>query len=142
MVKLIHRDLKIGLYRWRFIPVCNRSRMRQLRSSWHHLYLQAQHSYDGKACCKMEHNKWVMYFHHGKVSFMHLGNNYILWIIGGIPSHIQNIVFIFGPTNLDEVFVQATYIKAGKACVGVSGKSSSRKEDKRKWHGKKSNVVT
>jgi hypothetical protein len=51
--------------------------------------------------------------------------------IGGLPAHIRNIVFIFGPTNLDEVYVQATYIEAGKA--GVSGESSSsRKEDKRK----------
>jgi hypothetical protein len=46
---------------------------------------------------------------------------------------------MFVPTNLDEVSVQATYIEAGKA--GVSGESSSRKEDKRKWHGKKENVV-
>jgi hypothetical protein len=54
--------------------------------------------------------------------------------IGGLPAHIRNTVFMFGPTNLDEVSVQATYIEAGKA--GVSGESSSsRKEDKRKWHG-------
>jgi hypothetical protein len=59
--------------------------------------------------------------------------------IGGLPAHIRNIVFMFGPTNLDEVSVQATYIEAGKA--GVSGESSSRKEDKRKWHGKNSNAV-
>jgi len=39
--------------------------------------------------------------------------------IGGLPVHIRNIVFMFGPTNLDEVSVQATYIEAGKA--GVSG---------------------
>jgi hypothetical protein len=61
--------------------------------------------------------------------------------IGGLPAHILNIVFMFGPTNLDEVYVQATYIEAGKTCVGVSGELSSRKEDKRKWHGKKSNSV-
>jgi hypothetical protein len=61
--------------------------------------------------------------------------------IGGLPVHIRNIVFMFGPTNLDEVSVQATYIEAGK--TGVSGESSSsRKEDKRKWHGKNSNAVT
>jgi hypothetical protein len=48
---------------------------------------------------------------------------------------------MFGPTNLDEVSVQATYIEAGKA--GVSGESSSsRKEDKRKRHGKNENAVT
>jgi hypothetical protein len=61
--------------------------------------------------------------------------------IGGLPAHIRNIVFMFGPTNLDEVSVQATYIEARKA--GVSGESSSsRKEDKRKCHGKNSNAVT
>ena len=53
--------------------------------------------------------------------------------IGGLPVHIQNTVFIFAPTNLDEVSVQVTYIEEGKKYVGVSGESSSRKEDKRKW---------
>jgi hypothetical protein len=54
--------------------------------------------------------------------------------IGGLPAHIRNIVFMFGPTNLDEVSVQATYIEVGK--MGVLGESSSsRKEDKRKRHG-------
>ena len=47
--------------------------------------------------------------------------------IRGLPTHICNIVFIFGPTNLDEVFVQATYIEAGKTWVGVSRESSSIK---------------
>jgi hypothetical protein len=61
--------------------------------------------------------------------------------IGGLHAHIHNTVFMFGPTNLDEVFVQATYIEAGKTRVGVSGESSSRKEDKRKWNGKKANLV-
>jgi hypothetical protein len=61
--------------------------------------------------------------------------------IGGLPVHIRNIVFMFGPTNLDEVFVQATYIEEMKTRVGVSGESSSRKEDKRKWNGKKTNSV-
>jgi hypothetical protein len=61
--------------------------------------------------------------------------------IGGLPAHIRNIVFMFGPTNLDEVSVQAKYIEAGKA--GVLGESSSsRKEDKRKRHGKNENAVT
>jgi hypothetical protein len=62
--------------------------------------------------------------------------------IGGLPAHIRNTIFMFGPTNLDEVSVQATYIEAGKTSVGVSGELSSRKEDKRKWHGKNSNSVT
>ena len=62
--------------------------------------------------------------------------------IGGLPEHIWNIVFMFGPTNIDEVYVQATYIEAGKTRVGVSGESSSRKEDKRNWNGKKENLVT
>jgi hypothetical protein len=57
--------------------------------------------------------------------------------IRGLPAHIRNTVFMFGPTNLDDVSVQATYIEAGKTCVGVLGESSSRKEDKRKWNGKK-----
>jgi hypothetical protein len=63
--------------------------------------------------------------------------------IGGLPAHIRNTVFMFGPTNLDEVSVQATYIEAGKG--GVSGESSSsRKEDKRKRHGngKNENAVS
>jgi hypothetical protein len=41
--------------------------------------------------------------------------------IGGLPAHIRNTIIMFGPTNLDEVFVQARYIEAGKTCVGVSG---------------------
>jgi hypothetical protein len=52
--------------------------------------------------------------------------------IGGLPAHIRNIVFMFGPTNLDEVSIQVTYIEAWKIGVRVSGESSSRKEDKRK----------
>ena len=28
--------------------------------------------------------------------------------IGGLTTHIRNIVFMFGPTNIDEVYVQAT----------------------------------
>jgi hypothetical protein len=62
--------------------------------------------------------------------------------IGGLPTHIHNIVFMFGPTNIDEVYVQAIYIEAGKTRVGVLGESSSRKEDKRKRNGKKENSVT
>jgi hypothetical protein len=62
--------------------------------------------------------------------------------IGGLPAHIRNIVVMFGPTNLYEVYVQATYIEAGKTGVGVSRESSSRKEDKRKGNGKKANLAT
>jgi hypothetical protein len=61
--------------------------------------------------------------------------------IGGLPTHIINIVFMFGPTNLDEVYVKATYIEVGKTGVGVSGELSSRKQDKRMWNQKKENVV-
>jgi hypothetical protein len=61
--------------------------------------------------------------------------------IGGLPAHIGNTIFMFGPTNVDEVYVQETYIEARKTGVGVSGESSSRKEDKRKWNGKKANAV-
>jgi hypothetical protein len=62
--------------------------------------------------------------------------------IGGLPAHICNTVFMFGPTNLDEVYVQATYIEEGKTGVYVSWESSSRKEDKRKVNGKKENSTT
>jgi hypothetical protein len=62
--------------------------------------------------------------------------------IGGFPAYIRNIVFMFGPTNLDEVYVQATYIEAGKTGVGVSGESSSKKDGKGKGNGKKENSTT
>jgi hypothetical protein len=61
--------------------------------------------------------------------------------IGGLPAHIHNTVFMFGPNNIDEVFVQATYIEEGKTRVGVSKELSSREEDKRKGNGKKANSV-
>jgi hypothetical protein len=61
--------------------------------------------------------------------------------IGGLAAHICETIFMFGATNIDEVYVQETYIEAGKTGVGVSGESSSRKEDKRKWNGKKENSV-
>jgi hypothetical protein len=61
--------------------------------------------------------------------------------IGGLPAHIRNTVFMFGPTHINEVYVQATYIEVGKTRVGVSGELSSRKEDKRKWNDKKATSV-
>jgi hypothetical protein len=62
--------------------------------------------------------------------------------IGGLPAYIRNIVFMFGPTNIDEVYVQAKYIEAGKTRVSVSGKSSSKKDGKGKGNGKKTNPTT
>jgi hypothetical protein len=62
--------------------------------------------------------------------------------IGGFPSYICNTVFMFGPNNIDEIFVQATYIETGKNGVGVSGESSSKKEGKGKGNGKKENSTT
>jgi hypothetical protein len=50
--------------------------------------------------------------------------------IGGFPTYIRNTVFMFEPTNLDEVYVQATYIEIGKTGIGVSRESSSKKEGK------------
>jgi hypothetical protein len=50
--------------------------------------------------------------------------------IGGFPAYIRNIFFMFGPTNLDEVFVQAMYIEVGKTGVSVSEESSSIKMEK------------
>ena len=61
--------------------------------------------------------------------------------IRGLPTHILNIVCMFGPANRDEVYVQVTYIEAGKKSVGVSRELSSRKENKRKWHAKKENSM-
>jgi hypothetical protein len=61
--------------------------------------------------------------------------------IRSLPTHICNTVFMFRPTNIDEVSIQATYIESGKIGVGVSEESSSRKEDKRKWNGKKENSM-
>jgi hypothetical protein len=62
--------------------------------------------------------------------------------IGGLPAYIRNIVFMFGPNNIDEVYVKATYIATGKIGVSVSGESSSKKEGKGKGNGKKTNSVT
>jgi hypothetical protein len=62
--------------------------------------------------------------------------------IGGFPSYIRNIVFMFGPTNIDEVFVQAMYTEVGKTGVSVLGESSSKKDDKFKGNGKKENSAT
>jgi hypothetical protein len=56
----MQRDLIIGSGKWRFIAVCNKSRMRQLKSSWHRFDLQAQHSSGGKSSCKMACNKCVI----------------------------------------------------------------------------------
>jgi hypothetical protein len=61
--------------------------------------------------------------------------------IGGLPAHIRKNVFMFGPTNVDEVSIKTTYIEGGKIKFGVSGESSSRKKDKRKENGKKENSV-
>jgi hypothetical protein len=57
--------------------------------------------------------------------------------IGGFHDYIRNILFMFGPSNLDEVFFQATYIEVGKIGFGVSGESSSKKDGKGKGNGKK-----
>jgi hypothetical protein len=62
--------------------------------------------------------------------------------IGGFLAYIRNNVFMFGPTNLDEFFVQATYIEAGETGVGVSRESSSKKDGKGKGNGKKASSTT
>jgi hypothetical protein len=59
--------------------------------------------------------------------------------IRGLSAYIRNIVFMFGPNNLDEFFVQATYVETGKTRVSVSGESSSKKDGKDNWNGKKAN---
>ena len=50
--------------------------------------------------------------------------------IRGLPAHVHNIVFMFGPTNLDEVYVQATYIEEIKIRVGISGNRLQGKRTK------------
>ena len=57
--------------------------------------------------------------------------------IGGLSTYIHNIVFMFGRTNLDEVYVQATYIEVGKIGVSVSWEPSSKKDGKGKGNGQK-----
>ena len=49
---------------------------------------------------------------------------------------------MFGPTNLDEVSVEATYVEEGNIGVAVSGESSSKKECKGKGNVKKENPTT
>jgi len=49
---------------------------------------------------------------------------------------------MFGPTNLDEVSVEATYVEEGNIGVVVSGESSSKKECKGKGNVKKENPTT
>jgi hypothetical protein len=62
--------------------------------------------------------------------------------IGGLLAYIRNNVFMFGPNNLDEVSVQATYIETRKTRVSVSGESSSKKDGKGKGNGKKAHSTT
>ena len=59
--------------------------------------------------------------------------------IGGLPEYVRNTVFMFSPTNLDEVVVQATYIEAGNLGVGVSSELIARMESKGKGNVKKVN---
>jgi hypothetical protein len=59
--------------------------------------------------------------------------------VGGLPSYNHNTVFIFGPTNLDEVSIQVMYIEEGKTRVSVSRESSSKKDGKGEGNGKKAN---
>jgi hypothetical protein len=62
--------------------------------------------------------------------------------IGRFPAYIHNTIFMFGPNNLVEVFVQAMYIEAGKTGVSVSGKSFAKKGGKGKGNVKKVNLAT
>jgi len=66
----------------------------------------------------------------------------LMKFIGGFPAHIHNILFMFGPTNIDEVSVQVTYLWVGKTRVGVSRESTSKKEGKGKGNEKKANLAT
>jgi hypothetical protein len=59
--------------------------------------------------------------------------------MGYFPAYIHNTVFLFGPTNIDKVSVQETYIEAGKTRVSVSVETSSKKDGIGKGNGKKGN---
>jgi hypothetical protein len=60
--------------------------------------------------------------------------NYIV----GLPTHIRNTVFMFGPTNIDEVYVQETYIEAGKIGVGIRGMAlKKRGQTEGEWQERK-----
>jgi hypothetical protein len=56
--------------------------------------------------------------------------------IGGFPAYIHNIVFMFGPTNIDEVYVQETYIKHEKIELVYQGNHLQRKMAKEKGMGR------
>jgi hypothetical protein len=62
--------------------------------------------------------------------------------IGGFPAYICNIIFMFGPNNTDDIYVQSTYIEIGKTRVSVSRESSSNKDEKGKGNGEKANSKT
>jgi hypothetical protein len=57
--------------------------------------------------------------------------------MGGLPAHIHNIVFMFGPNNLDEVYVQETYIEEGKEELVYKGNRLQGKRKKERGNGKK-----
>lgn len=61
--------------------------------------------------------------------------------IGRLLEYAHNIVFMFSPTNLDEVAIQATYIEEGKLGVGVSSESTTRMESKGRGKAKKVNIT-
>jgi hypothetical protein len=57
--------------------------------------------------------------------------------IGGFPSYIRNIVFMFGPNNLDEVSIQEHILKQGKLELVYQGNHLQRRMEKEKGMGRK-----
>jgi hypothetical protein len=55
--------------------------------------------------------------------------------IGCFPAYICNTVFMFGPTNLDEVLVQETYIEEMKMELVYQGNHLQRRMEKEKEMG-------
>jgi hypothetical protein len=56
--------------------------------------------------------------------------------IGGFPSYIRNIVFMFGPTNLDEVLSKKRTLKQRKLELVYQGKHLQRSMKKEKGMGR------
>jgi hypothetical protein len=61
--------------------------------------------------------------------------------IGGFPAYICNTLFMFGPTNLDEVYVQGMYIEAGKLELVYQGNHLQRNKAKAKAKGMGRNKI-
>ena len=72
----------------------------------------------------------------------------LLKYIGGIHSYMRHTILMFNPTSIEEVFVQATHLKArgknGNPEVGGPSQptvSKSKEKIKQKWKERKANTA-